>query len=142
MKKVKLFIEHEYDFEVVGIVSSLKEYKLAWLINKNLGINLVKQPDLKFDFVKQSSYSISNYIFETENASFQLLKNRAFEADETKAAFLLPELKQYDYLIKLKNFAEMGEISSFKEKLLNSGQIILIKEFITEDIKSKENLIF
>ena len=45
MKKNKLVIEYDFDFELLGILSSARGYKLAWEINQALGIQLVKQQD-------------------------------------------------------------------------------------------------
>ncbi|MBK7651374.1 MAG: hypothetical protein IPJ20_12460 [Flammeovirgaceae bacterium] len=46
MKKKRLEIEYTFDFELIGIISSAKGYKLAWEINLALSARLVKQVDL------------------------------------------------------------------------------------------------
>ena len=43
MSKSKLVIEYEYDFNLYGVISLSKDYKLAWLINKELGLHLCKE---------------------------------------------------------------------------------------------------
>ena len=43
MRKSKLIIEYEYDFNLIGLISTAKGYKLAWELNQALGIHLVKQ---------------------------------------------------------------------------------------------------
>ena len=53
MKKSRLDIEYDFDFELLGIHSSARGYKLAWEINQALGIQLVKQPDLVVGFKKR-----------------------------------------------------------------------------------------
>lgn len=40
MKKSKLLYETTFDFDLLGLVAPLKDYKLAWLINTTLGIRL------------------------------------------------------------------------------------------------------
>ena len=50
MKKNKLIASFDFDFSLLAIASQLKEYKLAWLINQELGVNLIKQPDEIFEF--------------------------------------------------------------------------------------------
>jgi hypothetical protein len=42
MKKSKLLIDYEFDFELLGLSASAKGYKLAWELNQVLGIQLVK----------------------------------------------------------------------------------------------------
>ena len=51
MSTTKLVIDYEYDFDLYGIVAPIKEYKLAWLLNKEFGWNLCKRKDLELDFL-------------------------------------------------------------------------------------------
>jgi len=87
MKITKLIVEHDYDFEVLGLISSAKEYKLVWSINKILSINMIKQKDISFDFLTRGEIKFSNYLFETEYSSFMLLKNKSCTTGNT-----LPDL--------------------------------------------------
>ena len=40
-----LEIEDEYDFEIIGVSSHEKDYRLAWSLNKTLGWRLVRIED-------------------------------------------------------------------------------------------------
>jgi hypothetical protein len=42
MKAIKLVVEYDFDFEFIGLISSLKGHKLAWNINNELKIELKK----------------------------------------------------------------------------------------------------
>jgi len=145
MKRARLIIEHEYEFEVLGLVSSVKEYKLAWFINKKLDINMVKQEDISFHFTKKDQIVISNYLYKIEHSSFLLLKNRSYPIDNLipdKNPWLLPEVWQYDYIIRLK-----GNINSMSvDNILNEIKSLPIVQYICklniESLRSKENLIF
>src|SRR5436190_16147971 len=101
MKNIKLVVEYEYDFDVLAIISSVKDYKMAWAINKLLDINLCKTEDISLDFVRDDRLLLSNFIFETEYTTFRLLKNKSYEVGRSSKNYLLPELKDYDYLIKI-----------------------------------------
>jgi hypothetical protein len=143
LKKNKLDFELEYDdFELIGIVSSLKEYKLAWIINKALNIKLVKEPDIIFSFLNDASINISSYVYNLEYGNFRFLKNRACEFMNVKIPFLLPELKQYDYLIKLEQIDYAFSADSVITMLKSLSQILFIQKLSVNNIKSKENLIF
>ena len=37
---------YEIDYDLFGIVSNIKEYKLAWILNKIFSIDLIKVDDL------------------------------------------------------------------------------------------------
>ncbi|MBX9853608.1 MAG: IPExxxVDY family protein, partial [Cytophagaceae bacterium] len=93
MKTSKLIVDYDYDFEILAIISSVKDYKLAWGLNKSLNINLSKSNDICLDFIKEGKLLISNFIFETEYTTFRLLKNKANDAPKGMSKpFLLPEL--------------------------------------------------
>ena len=47
MKKSRLAAVYEFDFELIGIVSMVKEYKLAWNLNQLNLFHLVKAEDIK-----------------------------------------------------------------------------------------------
>ena len=65
MKKSKLVIDYEYNFELIGITTAVRGYKLAWELNQRLAVNLVKQPDLVVGFKNNDEKSFSFYSFET-----------------------------------------------------------------------------
>ena len=98
MKKSKLVIDYEFDFELLGIISSARGYKLAWEINQALGIQLVKQPDLVVGFRNNEEKSFSFYAHETQFNRLKMFKNRPSEQESGKY-FLIPEFPHYDFII-------------------------------------------
>jgi len=142
MSKNKLKVEFSYDFILFGIISTLKEYKLAWEINKALDISLAKETDIEIEFFNKNDLVISNYIFETENSEFRLLKNKALSAASNTSQFLLPELHSFDYIILVNGFEDTYSRTKLKEKLQSIPGIQYLKIFNPDELKSKENLIF
>ncbi len=142
MPKNKLIINYNFDFELFGIISTIKEYKLAWLINKHLGFHLVKEKDIIHEFINLDNLIISNYLDEAENVSFRLLKNKSENKNSDKIGYLIPELFKFDFFI-MKN----GEIGGKGDKdVLSHLQGIREIQYVTsldiKKLKSKENLIF
>lgn len=142
MKSTKLIIEYDYDFEVLALISSVKDYKMAWSLNKALHINLCKTEDLCLDFVKESRLLITNFIFETEYTTFRLLKNKSHEFGRIQKPYLVPELKDYDYLIKISGEGVSLSVPNIIERLKELPVIEYIKQIDVQNLKSKENLIF
>ena len=136
MSKNKLKVEFSYDFKLFGLISTVKEYKLAWEINKTLDIHLVKETDIQIEFFNKSDLVISNY------SELRLLKNKAISSSNNSNQFLLPELSSFDYLILVTGFEDTYTINSLKEKLQSITVIQYLKQFEPEELKSKENLIF
>ena len=142
MKTSKLIVEHDYDFELYAIISSIKAYKLAWVLNQSLNIDLAKEDDALFEFLKEKSklYFI-NYKFETEYSYFRFIKNKSCEYYNTSKPYLIPELKEYDYLLLFSLNSELDK-TTLIDKLKNLPNIEYLNLIEINTLKSKENLIF
>ena len=137
MKKTRLVIEYDYDFALLGITSSVKFYKLAWSVNRALGINLIRVEDYQLA-LKDETQAFGCYIFENEEPLIWLFKNRSIENEKT---FLAPEVPHFDYLLKIQK-----ESQSFAQKeILKDLKEIKCIEYIgaieIDTLKSKDNFL-
>jgi hypothetical protein len=142
MKKNKLIANIDFDFSLLAIASQLKEYKLAWFINNQLGVNLIKQRDERFDFLGDHSLCISNYLYQTENSRIRLICNRSRENSPNNIQHLIPELKQFDYLFLIEGFEDTWMIEEVRDLLRNIGGVQMANHIGVDQLKSRENLIF
>lgn len=140
MKKTKLLIDYEYDFTLLAVLSNVREYKLAWSINKQLHIRLVKENDLHLNFLNQQNLIVSNYKFATEHTTFRLLKNKSVQ--DGSNAFLIPELRGFDYLVMIQGVGDFFEGMNIEQALKDIPLIQYISKVNINQLKSKENLIF
>jgi len=140
MKKSKLVIDYEYDFELLGLSSTARGYKLAWEINQALHVQLVKQPDLVVGFKNNEEKYFSFYAYETQINRLKLFKNKPSEGEPGKY-FLIPEFPHFDFII----------LAAMKDQYTHPQLLELIKsissvQFVTfiplEGLKSKSNFIF
>lgn len=137
-----LDFEPEYNFDVIGLISDVREYKLAWLAGKVLGVELLKKEDIIFQHAGNKQLLISNFVAEEEYYSIRLLKNKAYESNGISKPYLLPEVKNYDYFIQVEGEYTFITIDEIKMALRNYA-IIQYAEIIEIDtLKSKENLIY
>lgn len=142
LKKTKLIVDYDFDFILLGMIAPLKDYKLAWTLNKRLQFNLVKKDDLQIDFNDGKVVSLSQFVFETENNKLTLLKNKSFETEDNRNRFLLPELNHIDYLLKIEGEGDSLNPESILSTLRSVECIQLAQQIKIETLKSKENLIF
>jgi hypothetical protein len=140
MKKIKLFIEHQYDFELLGLVSSVKDYKMAWLINQALGVKLIKTDEFEPEFIHQPQLKISRYLEEKDHGFVQLLKNRSL-TERGNALYLIPELKMFDYFLLIQDQTFELDINTYIERLSEVRYIQSAVKLDISKIKSKENLL-
>ena len=141
MKKSKLIVDHNFDFELVGIISNAKGYKLTWEINRALKFNLVKAKELVLSFIDNNHLTILNYKYETENNKLLLIKNRGVESDGIPGSFLIPELQRFDYLLWARSVDEF-DLVLWIDKIKELRVIQYAIRIDIEKLKSKENLLF
>jgi hypothetical protein len=140
MKKAKLIIEPTFDFELIGLVSPVKDYKMAWLINRELHLNLTKAEDIKLDFVSMPTLEISQYFLALPYGFIQLLKNKSLNTSQ-QLSYLIPELRNMDYFLLLQDETEQTNIATFVEALSKNNLIQSVVRLDVSKIKSKENLL-
>lgn len=142
MKTNKLVVDFDYSFKMIGIISSAKEYKLAWSINQLLKIHLIKADDINLQFQNDCNILVSNYLYLTEYSQIRLLKNKSIEFTNIAKPYLIPELKDYDYFIHILDEGCIFDEEWIKEQLQDCGAIQYIKVIDVSELKSKDNLIF
>lgn len=144
MSKEKLVLDYfEDDFLLYGIISDVKEFKLAWQLNQCFQLDFVLQEDAELVFKGNKKMFISYYIADEEHFRVKLIKNRAVESEGVQSPFVLPELKNYDYLLMVEGedydaFEQLSPSDQF-----NKGSFVQYSNTIDIDsLKSVDNLIF
>ncbi len=140
MKKAKLHIEHTYDFELLGLVSPVKDYKMAWLINRELGLDMVRWDDLEIEFLSIPSLKISQFFLSLPHGFVQLLKNKALNSSN-QISYLIPELKYMDYFLLVQDDTFQISINTFANQLAQNPFIQNVMKLDVTKLKSKENLL-
>jgi len=142
MKKRRLEADIDFDFDIIGLICPLKEYKLAWHINASLDIQLIKENDIEIEFIRNQNLQITNYLYQKEHSYLRMLKNRSITEFDENPAFLLPELNKFDFIILVQGFEDTLSINDLKSKLGSIPKVQYVQSFAVESLKSKENLIF
>jgi hypothetical protein len=150
----------EIDYYLIAIHTSLEDYRLAYFINQNLPINLSKNENEIQINIKEGETNFSRfYYYDIENAiSWNLIQNKSEVIQHKEGnsrnlfsniimevatkVFLLPELKKVDYFLKIENTDDIINISNIQTKLNKIDSISAIYTVETNQIKSKNNLIF
>ena len=140
MAKNRLVFDPDYDFELYGIITSIKEYKLAWELNKRLEIHLVKQPDIELEFIKEGPLIFSNYRYEKDRCIYKLVRNKSADQSDNKVRYLLPELQKFDYFLQI--HSQFTDINVITSTIKSISLVDFVSHFKVSGIKSKANLIF
>lgn len=142
MPRNKLIIDYAFDFSLYGLISSMKEYRLAWFLNQKLGIHLIKRKDIVQEYLNNERFLVSNFIFKTQNSEFRLLKNRSENKNSERLVYLLPELHKFDFFIMKFGVLDGIEDMDFLTRIKEIEGIQYVTSFDISKIKSRENLIF
>ncbi|OEK00336.1 hypothetical protein BFP97_01875 [Roseivirga sp. 4D4] len=142
MAKKKLQVTYDYDFTLLALNANVKPYRLAWSINKDLKLNLSKSDNIEIDFKSGRELNVVNYIDVGEYRTIRLLRNRAEESEEQFDAFLIPELKNFDYFLLLENESNTFDENAFISKIKEIPFVQFATKVATEALKSRDNLIF
>ena len=146
------FCEEEYS--LIGIHSTLEDYKLAYLLNKNLNTRFYKaKEDLKFvKEKKEASFSIYNYeninydydwflIANSYRRENQTVSNELLLTSETKT-YLIPEKKKVDFFLKICGETEYEFVMKTINKIKQIDSVITAYSIDKNTLKSKDFLIF
>jgi hypothetical protein len=144
----------EDEYSLIGIHTTLEDFKLAYLLNKNLGTHFYKsKEDLSYEKLKkQASFSIFNYsnikydfewflIANSSKRENQTESNELLLTSETKT-YLIPEKKKVDFFIKIIGNFQYSFIAETVHKIKTIDQVITSYSIDKNTLKSKDFLIF
>ena len=137
MAKHHLFVEFDYDFELLAICTKAKDYKLCWSLNNKLGYGFKKE-DKDIEIIvkgEKFNFPFYSYYCEDTHTSYNLIANKC------KGQYLLSEQKQADFFIKITdNFNE--SLTDFTSRIKQLDFVLMAYEIKLDNLNKKENLIF
>jgi len=158
--KVSIEDFEEDDYHLIAIHTSLEDYRLAYFLNRDLEICLSKNESDIQSLVKQGKTSFVRFTYEDENkiinwdlvqnknevVGIENIENRDLFSNSTNSfsstAYLLPEYKKVDFLLKIGNAEKEININEIVSKINSIDNINLVYSVDVDKIKSKNNLIF
>lgn len=144
-------------YSLLAIHCTLEDYRLSYLINQFLDINLVRHSyDIDFEYTS-ASYSIYEWDDEKELTTWSLVSNICKREEDSlvssgslfdapskviKNYNLIPEHKNVNYFLKIENDNNSISLKSIISSIQKIPQVITVYNVDTASLKSKDNLIF
>ena len=134
-----LKFEIDLDFVLIAVTTSLKDYRICYLINKHLAFNFVKIKDLSVDInpgLAPVLFSLYHYNWETTETDFYFMGNKGSDG------YLIPEFRKADYFLMIKNYIDENDLDNLLTSLNKIPEIVAAVKIDPKKIKSRENLLF
>ena len=139
MNRKFLKFEIDLDFVLIAVTTSLKDYRICYLMNRYLHFNFVKTNDLAIDIYQGSApvyFSIYTYNWEASETDFFFIANKGSDG------YLIPEMKKADYFLMIKNYIDDTDLEKIISALNRIPEIVAAVKIDPKKIKSRENLLF
>ncbi|MCK5400822.1 MAG: IPExxxVDY family protein [Flavobacteriaceae bacterium] len=155
----KLLVDDFSDetFSLMAIHCTIEDYRVAYLLNQYLNINLIrKTQDLDFKYIA-ASYSIYEWEDKKQLMTWNLVSNVCKKEEDsltsTGSLFkaqnkivrihnLIPEYKKVNYLLKIDNDGNFINEKTLIHKIQEIPQIAAVYSIEVSRLKTKDNLIF
>lgn len=141
----------------MAIHCTIEDYRVAYLLNQYLNINLIrKTQDLDFKYIA-ASYSIYEWEDKKQLMTWNLVSNVCKKEEDsltsTGSLFkaqnkivrihnLIPEYKKVNYLLKIDNDGNFINEKTLIHKIQEIPQIAAVYSIEVSRLKTKDNLIF
>ncbi len=144
------------EYKLIGIHTSVEDYKLAFLINQKLNTGFSKNKEY-LDFNKKSgSFSVFEFIDDKNQLISHLISNKYIgsvskisetnlfseEISYSTMSYLIPEKKKVDFFLKIEGEISDLEFNKTIDQLNRIDQIITTYNMNPTQLKSKDFLIF
>lgn len=148
------------DYELIALHCSLSPYRLAFLINKHLNIQLARtREDVLFNFDDAiANFQLYKYVDEYQYNAYHLITN-VFKAEQQLsssttldlfdtverqmlAKYFIPEYKSVDFFLKIASETDQFFTKNLITRLQSIPQVVTAYTVDYTQLKSKNNLIF
>lgn len=149
------------EFVLIALHCSAPDFKMAYMLNQKLGLKLQREAkDLEFFYAQYTGlYPLFSYNDPAQDRQIHLVGNTSrtqidglansssglFAQEEQQSAqlnYLIPELKQADYLLKINSFKNNLSENVIVSRINEIAQVITAYVVDLQLVKSKNNLIF
>lgn len=145
------------EYSLLAIHCNLEDYRMAYLLNQFLNINLKRSTfDLDFEYTT-ANYSIYEWEDLNKQTMWHLISNICKREEDSMVSSgslfnasskviknynLIPEYKKVNYFLKIENEETNVNIKDILVNIQKIPQVVTVYDVDATTLKSKNNLIF
>lgn len=137
-KKSIIQFEYDWDFILIGLVTTSRDYQLCWLLNKFLNVQFRKTDDIEMSLKRKNKLlEFCHFRFDDEinKLEFHIISNKSLGEN------LIPEYRIIDYLLIIKGYYPLNKKTELLSGLKTLTALTALIEINAEELMSRENLI-
>jgi hypothetical protein len=138
-KTVKLKVDKDIHFKMIGISCHENDYRLVWAINENMKVQFLRIGNLVVHNTKiKEDLEFSRYLFDDEDRymKYYLIANRCPDG------FLFPEVRNLDFVLQIVGEITPGELKELEKKIKSIDVISTAFILQPEKIKGIRDITF
>ena len=133
-KKISFNLGYQSPFAVFSLYSNQKDYRLAWLLNKNLGFELERLLDYTHSFSEGKTAKLSLFGFNYKEYRMFLM----LIGNKSENGSIIAETPVPDYLLLFWNMSDFFNTHSFQQNIRKIQQIQTISGLSEKQMKKHE----
>lgn len=137
-RKLKLDFDLGLESQAIGISSPLKDYRLIWFMNKQMGSSFKRIVDVEFNVIPSKPpcpFPVFSYKSKVDHLEFLLIANNC------NGSVLIPSLKAANYILVINGFL----LEETKRKLFSDlrkvKNVLAVFEIAFETHKKMDDLV-
>ncbi len=134
-KKLRLKIDYFDEYDLLAVVSHLKDYRMAYCINQKTGVHLKKFDDLAVGDGKENKYSWYCCYEKEDHTTLYLISN----ANSMRR--LIPSKKEIDYFFLIKNAVNKEKTEEFVRQVRSIENVVGVFRMDMTAIKDMDVLL-
>ncbi len=129
--------QEDYDFILLGIFCAYRDYRLCFEVDNILDLSLERMKDVELTMEKKGSSGLFPVFISTnvDDENYFIIGNKGSNG------YFIPELKQVDYFLKIRNFSRYTKPDEIIKKLKTISIVSSAIEINPEVLKSAANFL-
>lgn len=139
MAEKRIKNEFEYDYRLIGIATTLKEYRLGYFLNELFSCDFRKLKDLLFESSERERnvfFGVLKAIPDDGATEYLVFSNK--NGTDT----LLPEAANFDYIVQITGKLPDSELADIIREIKKINQVLLCTEIPLSRLKNQQRLIY